>query len=123
MMYSLSMNATQISPTVLSTIAAILLSLVFSYVRGAKNAFDKLDGTAKRLYMLLALAITTGVTFTLACWPAVKDVVPIQCTQPGAIALITAFIQAVIANQATYLISPKPQPMLYKPTIDDNRPF
>lgn len=114
------MNASQIS-----TIAAIILSLVFSYIPGAKDAFDKLNGTAKRLYMLLAVAVTTCTIFALACWPLVKDVIPIQCTQTGAIALITYFVQAMIANQATYLISPRRGARLapsYSHRIPDNRP-
>ena len=94
----------------LATISAIVLSLVFSYIPGIKDKFDLLDGTYKRLIMLLFLAIVTGASFGLSCWPMFKDVVPIQCTQTGAVALLTAFVQAVIANQATFLISPQPKP-------------
>lgn len=100
------MNAAQIS-----TIAAILLSLAFSYIPGIQKKFEPLDGTQKRLIMLVLIVITSSVSFGLSCWPLFKDLVPIVCSQTGALALITSFVQAVIANQATFLISPKPDPV------------
>jgi galactitol-specific phosphotransferase system IIC component len=99
------MTATQ-----LSTISAIVLSLVFSYIPGIKEAWDQQNGIQKRIYMLLCLVIVTGASFGLACLPMFANLVNIQCTQAGAVALFTAFIQAMIANQATFLISPQPKP-------------
>lgn len=90
----------------LSSFAAILLSLAFSYIPGVKDAYDQLDGVYKRLVMLLALVITTGAVFGLACWT--PPIFPgVTCDKPGAIDLVKAFIQAVIANQSVYLITPK----------------
>jgi hypothetical protein len=101
------MTATQ-----LTTASAIVLSLCFSYIPGVKAAWDPLTGTAKRLWMLLCLAIVTAASFGIACWSVTAEIVPVTCDQAGAITLITAFIQAVIANQATFLISPHPKPAL-----------
>jgi hypothetical protein len=100
------MTATQ-----LSTISAIVLSLVFSYIPGIKEAWDLQNGIQKRIYMLLCLVIVTGASFGLACVPIFANLVNIQCTQTGAVALFTAFVQAMIANQATFLISPQPKPV------------
>ncbi len=94
----------------LSTISAIVLSLVFSYIPGIKEVWDLQNGIQKRLYMLLCLVIVTGASFGLACLPMFASLVNIQCNQTGAVALFTAFVQAVIANQATFLISPQPKP-------------
>ena len=91
----------------LSTIASIVLSLAFSYLPGLKDAYDRLDGVVKRLVMLLMLALTTGAIFAISCAPVVSDYIPVECTPGGAIALLQAFILAVIANQSTFLISPK----------------
>jgi hypothetical protein len=94
----------------LSSISAIVLSLVFSYIPRVKNSFDKLEGVYKRLVMLVLLALVTGISFGLSCWSIFAGIVAIQCSQAGAIGLLSAFVQAVIANQATFLISPQTKP-------------
>ncbi len=89
-------------------IAGIILSLVFSYVPGAKDWFDKLDGTKKRLVMLVLLAMAAGGMFGLACAGlGIELGLVVTCDRAGAIQMVMAFILAVTANQATYLISPK----------------
>ena len=92
--------------TELSTYAAILLSLVCSYVPGIKDAFDLLSATYKRLVMLCLLVIVTMSIVALACWKVSAGEVPVTCDAAGAAALVKALIAAIIANQATYLISP-----------------
>jgi len=72
----------------ISASAGILLSLVFSYVPGLSDWFNALDGAHKRLVMLAALVL-----------PA--------CSQAGLLSLLEALIAALVANQATYMISPK----------------
>jgi hypothetical protein len=111
------MTATQ-----LTTISAIVLSLVFSYFPGINAAWDTQNGIQKRLWMLLCLVIVTGASFGLACVPMFANLVNIQCTQTGAVALFTAFVQAMIANQATFLISPQPKPAPI-PAADNEKPF
>ncbi len=89
----------------LSMIAGILLSLLFSYVPGASDWYGALDGVHKRLVMLGLLFIATAGAFALSC-AGIYDFA--TCDQAGAVQAFEAFIAAVIANQATYLISPKP---------------
>ena len=92
---------------VLSAIAGIVLSLLFSYVPGLSTKFAGLSKEAKSLIMLGILAVVAGVVYGLSCtsWGAAWNI-SITCDQAGAQKLIGAFIAALVANQATYLISP-----------------
>ena len=94
------------TPEILVTTAAILLSLLFSYVPGFKTWFEPRSADAKRLIMLALLLITAGVTFALAC-ANLSPQVALVCDTAGAWGLFKVFVTAVIANQATFLISPK----------------
>ena len=97
------------SPQFLSTIAAILLSLAFSYVPGLRAAFERLDPTRKRLVMLGLIVLGTAGVFGLACLRA-GSISGIVCSQEGAWSLLEAFILAVMANQSTFLITPRARP-------------
>lgn len=93
------MNATE-----LSAIAGVVLSLAFSYIPGLSGWFDAKEPTAKRLIMAGVLAAATFAIFVLSCASVLTLA---TCDQPGAIGLVTAFIAALVANQATYSISPR----------------
>ena len=60
----------------LASIAGIVLSLLFSYIPGLKDAYDGLDGDYKRLVMGLSLVVVAGefsawpATVSLTLWPA-----------------------------------------------------
>lgn len=88
----------------LSMIAGILLSLLFSYVPGASDWYGALDGVRKRLVMLGLLFIAAAGAFALSC-AGIYDFA--ACDQAGAVQAVEAFIAALIANQTTYLVSPK----------------
>jgi hypothetical protein len=92
----------------LSLVAGGVLSLLFSYIPGANSWFAGLQTTSKRLIMLAFLALTAGVVFGLSCtsWGAAWGI-EIACDQGGAQKLVTAFVLALVANQATYGISPE----------------
>ncbi len=88
----------------LAAIAGIILSLLFSYVPGLSDWYSGLESTKKRLVMAaLLLGVACGV-FGLSCGNVITTVV---CDKSGALGLIQAFIAALIANQATYQISPR----------------
>ena len=93
-----------LSPETLAMIAGVILSLIFSYIPGARNWFDQYAPEAKRLIMLTLLAIVAGSSYGLACAGILTG---IACTVPGAIDVVWTLILAVIANQAAYSISPK----------------
>lgn len=89
--------------TVLAGVAGVLLSLIFGYVPGLKQWFDGLDSMYRRLIMLGALVVVTAGAFGLACVGWFN--MPLTCDQAGLEGLVTAFIAALVANQATYSIS------------------
>ena len=55
------------SPETLASLAAILLSLAFSYVPGLSSHYDTLDGTRKRLVMLAGLVLVSLASVGLVC--------------------------------------------------------
>lgn len=92
----------------LTTYASIVLSLVFSYVPSLSDWYAVQSATNKRLVMLAALVVVTLGAFGISCTPlAVTLGLTVACTTAGAYALIPAFVAAVIANQATFVISPE----------------
>ena len=112
----------------LSILAGSLLSLLFTYLPGLSEWYQRLDdgwlvseplvdtpdcelpdgGTRKRLVMLACLTLTAGASFGLACsgWGTYFGL-SLSCTQGGAAELLRAFILALIANQSTHRISPR----------------
>ena len=91
------------SETLLIVLGAVL-SLLFSYIPGLATWYQPLDETKKRLIMLGLLAVITGAVFGLSCTPYFTWV---ECSEKGAIGLLTAFIFAAMANQAASSLSPK----------------
>lgn len=106
-------SALQFEPTPesLSVLAGAGLSLLFAYVPGFASWFQKLgednpddNGTKKRLVMLAILFMTVLVVIGFSCAGILSGV---TCDKAGIIQVIWCFILAVIANQSTFLISPK----------------
>jgi uncharacterized membrane protein len=88
----------------LSAIAGILLSLAFSYIPGLKTWYDQLAADAKRLVMLGALFLVAAAIYGLSC-AGIYQIVP--CDQAGLVKMIEIFVLALVANQSTFLISPR----------------
>lgn len=88
----------------LSSIVGILLSLAASYLPGFSGWYGPLDASRKRLVMLGLLALVGLGVYGLACAGLNNSV---TCDQSGLLALVNSFIAALIANQATYLVSPR----------------
>jgi hypothetical protein len=94
------------SADTLALYAGVILSLLFGYVPGLSDWFATLDGVKKRLLMAgLLLLVALGVV-GLACsgYGSIFGV-PVTCDQAGIAGMIRAFVEAMIANQATYAIS------------------
>lgn len=87
----------------LSAIAGIVLSLAFSYVPKLNDWYSALAGTTKRLVMAVVLLLVAGASLWLSC---ANIILSIACTQAGLLSLINAFVMALVANQATYMITP-----------------
>ena len=88
----------------LAAIAGVVLSLVFSYIPGISDWYSGLESTQKRLVMAALLLAVAGAAFGLSCgnvW------VTVTCDKAGVIGLVNALIAALVANQATYQLSPR----------------
>ena len=100
------------TPQLLSSLAGITLSLFFSYIPGLSTWYEALTATYKRLVMLFLLAVVSISVFGLAClgWLPyfTGGDATVACTEQGGVELLTAFVLALVANQSTYLITPKP---------------
>ena len=92
----------------LSAAGGILLSLLFSYIPGLSDWYAAQTGTTKRLVMLATLLVLAASSLYLAClgYAQVGGVGLPECSPDGLAALAQAFVTALVANQATYLISP-----------------
>lgn len=89
----------------LAIVAGILLSLVFSYVPSVQAWYAAHDSKTQSLIMLIAIFVVAAGSLGVSCagwWQLVT------CDKLGVKSLIEAFVAALIANQATYLISPQP---------------
>ena len=90
----------------LALFAGILLSLGFSYIPKLNTWFAAKSGEFKRLFMLVLLLLITAGVFGLGC----GGIIPINdfaCNQATAIYYFYVFIQALIANQTTYAVTPQ----------------
>lgn len=92
----------------LSSVAGIVLSLLFSYVPGLNAWFAGLDSVKKSLIMLGALLLVAGGIYGIACigWGEAWGIT-MTCDQAGLQQLVTAFILAAVSNQAAYKLSPE----------------
>lgn len=89
----------------ISAISGVILSLMFAYVPHIKDWFAGLDGTYKRLVMALVLLVAAGGSLLLSCWE-ILDLV--SCDKVGIVALVQAYIAALVTNQATYSLAVRP---------------
>ena len=88
----------------LGSIAGIVLSLLFSYIPGVRDRFALLSSTKKSLFMAAMLLAVSVVALGLSCASVVNV---IECSQSGVVQLVSVFISALVANQATYMLSPQ----------------
>lgn len=96
------------TPEYLSSIAGVILSILASYLPVFSSWFDALSPNLKRLLMLGLLALASIGCYALACLGLAESfAIPLVCSEAGAVELFKAFLAAVIANQAAYMLSPK----------------
>ena len=90
------------TPESLAVIAGVLLSLGFTYIPGLSDWYGALRSTEKRLLMLGLLAASAVGVLAYQCRGEAA------CYQAGLEPAVLAFVAAAVANQTTYLLSPKP---------------
>lgn len=86
----------------------VLLSLLFSYTPKLAPWFERQEATTKRLIMLGLMFLVAGGSMALTCAGVTIAGIAMVCNQNGITELATNVVLATIANQATYMISPKP---------------
>ena len=95
----------------LSSVAGVVLSLLFSYLPGLSGWYGGLGGDKKRLIMLGMLALVAGGMYALDCGGLLvklaPDVAGMCSAADGWVQVVRAFVLAMIANQAAFTISPK----------------
>jgi hypothetical protein len=96
------------SAETLAAFAGVALSLAFSYIPGLKDKFGELPAAQKQMWMGVLLIVTAGVIVGIGC-AGISPVV--VCTQAGLIEFGGVLVSALVANQATFLISPKARPL------------
>ena len=88
-------------------IAGAVLSLAFTYIPKFNAWFAEKTNEVKQLTMLVLLFVITAVVFSLGCFEIIL-IENFMCDKNTAVYFIYTFILALISNQATYQISPKP---------------
>lgn len=90
----------------LSLYAGAVLSLLMAYVPGLSGWYNGLAGDYKRLAMAGLLLLVAGGAYALACGGLAADIgLAVTCDRAGAIALIRAYVVALVGNQAAYQIA------------------
>ena len=91
----------------LSSIAGVVVSLLFSYIPGLDIWYGGLAETVKKLLMLAVLVVVSGVLFGLNCAGLFVRYIPaVSCDQAGIEQFIVILVAAAVANQTAYKLSP-----------------
>jgi hypothetical protein len=96
-----------ISPELLASLYAGLLSLLLSYVPGLNTRWTALPEDTKKAIMGLGLILISGGVFAAGCAPAL-GIVFVECSSGGALRLISILIAALWTNQSVHRLSPQP---------------
>jgi hypothetical protein len=96
------------SPEILASVVAVVLSLAFSYIPGLNVWYAGLGKEVKQLIMLLLLVVVAGVSYGLACAGWLTDLTGIvmACDKASFLGLVRTLVVAIIANQGVYSLSP-----------------
>jgi hypothetical protein len=88
--------------------AAIILSLVFSYIPGLNTWYAALQKELKQLIMLALVVIVAAASYGLACAGVLESLtgIPLTCDQAGLLGLLRAVVLAIVVNQGAYSLSP-----------------
>lgn len=90
----------------LAVLAGAVLSLLMAYIPGLSGWYSGLAGDHKRVLMAGLLLAVAGGAYGLACGGLAADLgLAVTCDRAGLLALIRAYIAALMANQATYQLA------------------
>lgn len=97
------------SPEALSALAGAILSLLMNYFPGVNTAFDRMSPDKQRAVMAVLLAVAAVGLAVWTCTDPAAGGVGICLGATNWRAVAQAFVFALMANQATDRISPKPR--------------
>jgi hypothetical protein len=90
----------------LAAISGLVLSLVFSYVPKLNEWWEALETRQKRLYTAGLMLLVAGAAVGLACSGFGADFgLAITCDRAGVVGVVKAFIAALVANQAAFVVT------------------
>jgi hypothetical protein len=95
------------SSDLLIMISGAVLSALFTYVPKFNVWFALKTDEVKQLTMLILMFVATGVVFALGCFDFLQ-IENFVCDKNTAAYFVYTFILAVMSNQATHKILPKP---------------
>lgn len=109
-----------IDAQLLARLAGALLFAGFAYIPGLNEGFASLAPIHKRLIMLALLVVSGGVVVGFSCLPGLT-ILPeawrVTCDQAGLGGVVTAFLDAAIANQVLYQLLPMPSSVKAKAAV------
>ena len=97
-------NPIVFAPELITAVVASVISLVFSYFPGLSEAYAALRSHVKSFIMILLMLIVTVVIVLLVQFGYIPSAQPVTWSYA-----VYCFIQALIANAATYIIAPQTQ--------------
>jgi putative flippase GtrA len=95
-----------LNPVVLASIVAIVVSMIFSYFPGLRVWFGALKSSIKSLLMIGILVLVSFAVWGAGCLELLS--INLTCNKAGLVELVKIFVATILANQATYLVSPIP---------------
>jgi hypothetical protein len=95
-----------VTSAAIAGIAGALISLILSYFPGLNTKFAALPKESQQLIMAGLMLLTTVVVMALGCYKIVQ--IDLTCDQAGWVQAIWMFLTAIMANQATFKLSPQP---------------
>ena len=105
--YAADQQAPPLTAELLVAFVAGFLSLLFSYFPGLNTWYAGLSSLYKYLIMIALTALTAAGAYGIACLGFAEWLhYSLSCDNQGLIYLIGLFIEAIMANQSIYKISP-----------------
>jgi hypothetical protein len=106
-----------LEPSVLASIVAIAVSLVFNYLPGLRVWFAGLQSQFKSLLMIGILFLISVVIWVLGGLNLLAVNIPF--TWVGFAEVVKVFVATILANQGTYLLFPQTADVKFAKNIRD----
>lgn len=93
----------------LAQISGVVLALTFAYIPRLKDWYDLQPSQIKVIIMGGLLAGVAAVAYGLSCAGFAADFgLGVTCDKAGAVELLKVFVNALVANQLTYIAAVRP---------------